>query len=84
MIARRSLDNRVPDLFPVLRGLIDAGSRRGRRANRFLLLGSASLDLPRQTGESLAGRIRLSPGLEAIGLRELAQLLARQAGGGKP
>jgi len=50
--------HRVPGLFPILRGIIDVGRRRGRRAGRFLLLGSASLDLLRQSGESLAGRIR--------------------------
>jgi hypothetical protein len=49
---------RVPDIFQTLRGLIDAGRRRGRRAGRFLLLGSASLELLRQSSESLAGRIR--------------------------
>ena len=49
--------HRVPDLFLTLRGLIDQGRRRGKRTGRFLLLGSASLDLMRQSGESLAGRI---------------------------
>lgn len=49
--------HRVPDLFLSLRGLIDKGRRKGRRTGRFLLLGSASLDLMRQNGESLAGRI---------------------------
>ena len=49
--------HRVPDLFLTLRGLIDQGRRRGARTGRFLLLGSASLDLMRQSGESLAGRI---------------------------
>ena len=49
--------HRVPELFQELRGLIDAGRRRGRRTARFLLLGSASIDLLRQSGESLAGRI---------------------------
>ena len=48
---------RVPELFQTLRGLIDRGRRRGIRAGRFLLLGSASIDLLRQSGESLAGRI---------------------------
>ena len=48
---------RVPELFQKLRGLIDQGRRRGIRAGRFLLLGSASIDLLRQSGESLAGRI---------------------------
>lgn len=49
--------HRVPELFQELRGLIDQGRRRGRRTGRFLLLGSASMDLLRQSGESLAGRI---------------------------
>lgn len=49
--------HRVPELFQSLRGLIDEGRRRGRRAGGFLLLGSASMDLLRQSGESLAGRI---------------------------
>ena len=48
---------RVPELFQTLRGLIDKGRRRGIRAGRFLLLGSASIDLLRQSEESLAGRI---------------------------
>ena len=49
--------HRVPGLFPVLRGLIDRARRRGRRSGLSLLLGSASLDLLQQAGESLAGRI---------------------------
>ncbi len=49
--------HRVPELFPVLRGVIDHGRRHGRRTSRFLILGSASMDLMRQSGESLAGRI---------------------------
>ncbi len=49
--------HRVPELFAALRGLIDKGRRRGRRTGRFLLLGSASIDLLRQSSESLAGRI---------------------------
>jgi uncharacterized protein len=48
---------RAPDLFKTLRGLIDAGRRRGRRSGRFLLLGSASIDLLKQSSETLAGRI---------------------------
>ena len=44
---------RRPDLFPVLRVLAD---RRPRRT-RFLVLGSASPELLRQTSETLAGRI---------------------------
>ena len=49
--------HRVPELFQELRGLIDRGRRQGKRTGRFLILGSASLDLLRQSGESLAGRI---------------------------
>ena len=49
--------HRTPELFQSLRGLIDRGRHRGRTAGRFLLLGSASVDLLRQSGESLAGRI---------------------------
>jgi uncharacterized protein len=48
---------RKPDLFMVLRGLIDEGRRTGHRYGQFLILGSASLDLLRQSSESLAGRI---------------------------
>ena len=49
--------HRAPGLFPVLRGLIDRGRRAGRRSGQYLLLGSASLDLLKQSGETLAGRI---------------------------
>lgn len=49
--------HRVPELFQSLRGIIDRGRRQGKRFGRFLLLGSASMDLLKQSGESLAGRI---------------------------
>jgi len=49
--------HRAPELFQQLRGLIDRGRRRGKTVGRFLLLGSASVDLLQQSGESLAGRI---------------------------
>ena len=49
--------HRAPGLFPVLRGLIDSARRDGRREGRYLLVGSASLDLLRQAGETLAGRV---------------------------
>lgn len=42
-----------PDLFPLLRALID----QHRVPNRFIILGSASPQLLRQSSESLAGRI---------------------------
>jgi predicted AAA+ superfamily ATPase len=44
----------VPNLFPVLRALID----QNRQPGRFLLLGSASPALLQQSSESLAGRVR--------------------------
>ena len=44
---------RLPDLFQVLRVLVD----RPRLPSRFLVLGSASPDLLRQSSETLAGRI---------------------------
>ena len=47
---------RMPELFATLRGIIDTGRRRGKTSGRFLLLGSASVDLLRQS-ETLAGRI---------------------------
>jgi len=49
--------HRAPELFQTLRGLIDEGRRKGLRNGRFLVLGSAAIDLLRQSGESLAGRI---------------------------
>ena len=55
---------RRPELFPLLRGLVDARKRKGEKTAQFLLLGSASRDLLYQSSESLAGRIRyleLSP-----------------------
>jgi len=48
---------RAPDLFMVLRGLIDKNRQQNRDDAKFLLLGSASMDLLRQSSESLAGRI---------------------------
>lgn len=49
--------HRAPGLFPALRGLIDRARRTGRRQGLYLLLGSAALDLLRQSGETLAGRV---------------------------
>jgi hypothetical protein len=48
---------RIPGLFPVLRGLIDRARRKGNAKGLYLLLGSASLDLLKQSGETLAGRV---------------------------
>ena len=51
--------HRVPELFQPLRGIIDRGRRTGKGVGRFLILGSASVDLLRQAGESLAGRVAM-------------------------
>jgi uncharacterized protein len=47
---------RRPDLFPVLRVLIDRGVETGPRFGQFLLLRSASPELLQQSSESLLGR----------------------------
>jgi predicted AAA+ superfamily ATPase len=44
---------RTPDLFPVLRSIIDENKRNGQ----FIMLGSASHNLIKQSSETLAGRI---------------------------
>lgn len=73
--------HRTPGLFQALRGLIDQGRRRGRGLGRFLLLGSASMELLRQSGESLAGRIaylELGPlDVTEVGSGELSPLWVR-------
>jgi predicted AAA+ superfamily ATPase len=79
--------HRLPEIFQTLRGLIDEGRRRGLRSGRFLILGSASIDLLRQSGESLAGRIAyvdMGPldVLEAV--TDPAQLLRLWVRGGFP
>jgi hypothetical protein len=63
--------HRAPGLFPVLRGLIDRNRRAGRRTGQYLLLGSASFDLLKQSGETLAGRIAYLE-LAPLGLLETA------------
>ncbi|MCA9218140.1 MAG: ATP-binding protein [Planctomycetales bacterium] len=49
--------HRVPELFATLRGVIDSGRREDLGTGRFLMLGSASIDLLKQAGETLAGRV---------------------------
>jgi len=56
---------RMPELFPLLRALVD----KDRKAGRFLILGSASPDLIKRASESLAGRIVYHE-LAALNLRE--------------
>ncbi|WMJ10142.1 ATP-binding protein [Nitrosomonas sp. sh817] len=48
---------RLPDIFAPIRGLIDQQRRKGNRVGQFLFLGSASIDLLKQSSETLAGRI---------------------------
>ena len=64
--------HRVPELFQTLRGSIDRGRRKGFRTGRFLLLGSASTELLKQTGESLAGRIAYVD-LPPLGVLEVSE-----------
>ncbi len=49
---------RKPDLFRIIRGIVDERKRNADRYGHFLLLGSASRDLLQFSSESLAGRIR--------------------------
>lgn len=77
--------HRAPGLMPVLRGIIDEGRRRSLGTGRFLLLGSASLDLLKQSGESLAGRIRyLELGPLNVGELEAAEHRLLWVRGGFP
>ena len=62
--------HRAPQLFPALRGIVDERIRDGETAGQFLLLGSASMDLLKQSGESLAGRIAYLE-LAPLDIREL-------------
>lgn len=47
----------MPELFATLRGVIDRGRQNNNGVGRFLILGSAAIDLLKQSSESLAGRI---------------------------
>lgn len=73
--------HRAPGLFEALRGMIDQGRREGRGTGRFLLLGSAAIELLAQSGETLAGRIafvELSPlDLVEVGAQRLDRLWTR-------
>lgn len=63
--------HRTPELFPVLRSILDAGERAGQ----VLLLGSASPELLQRTSETLAGR---------IGYLELTPFLLAEVAGRAP
>ena len=66
---------RIPELFPLLRVLVD---RRPRR-QRYLILGSASRELIRQSSETLAGRVAYLelPPFTAFETRDHARLWLR-------
>jgi len=64
---------RLPEIYPVLRVLID--KQKGSR--RFLILGSASPELLQQSSESLAGRIKYHR-LSGLGLDEISPKQAEQ------
>jgi uncharacterized protein len=49
--------HRAPDLFETLRGVIDSRRTGRNRHGQLLLLGSAGIDLMRQSCETLAGRV---------------------------
>jgi predicted AAA+ superfamily ATPase len=76
---------RKPELFPLLRSLVDARRRAGEPPPYFLILGSASRTLLQQTSESLAGRIgyleMLPLSLDEVGLQHQSVLWQR---GGYP
>ncbi|HEV3095167.1 MAG TPA: ATP-binding protein [Solirubrobacteraceae bacterium] len=73
--------HRAPGLFEVLRGVIDHGRREGKGSGRFLLLGSAAVELLAQSGETLAGRIafvELAPfDVTEVGAQRLESLWVR-------
>lgn len=48
---------RIPEVFSILRGVIDQRRRQGESSGQFLLLGSATGVLLQQSSESLAGRV---------------------------
>jgi predicted AAA+ superfamily ATPase len=72
---------RAPGIFEELRGTIDRGRREDRGTGRFLLLGSAAIELLAQSGETLAGRVafaELAPlDVTEVGIERLDELWVR-------
>ena len=62
--------HQAPGLFAPLRSIIDERRRAGKRTGQFLLLGSASIDLLKQSSETLAGRVAHCE-LHALNAREV-------------
>jgi len=81
---------RLPELFGILRGVIDQRRRMGQHCGQFLLLGSATGVLMQQSSESLAGRVAYVelPPLQAseifTGNESVADLNALWVRGGFP
>lgn len=77
---------RLPEIFQSLRVLIDQNRRDGFRTGQFLILGSASLELLKQSSESLAGRISYLEltGINALELESPAGLKQLWLRGGFP
>ena len=81
---------RMPELFGILRGVIDQRRRMGQACGQFLLLGSATGVLMQQSSESLAGRVAYVelPPLQAseifTGVHSVADLNALWLRGGFP
>lgn len=63
----------LPNVFPLLRSLVDERREHGERAGHFLLLGSATPELLRQGSETLVGRSSYLE-LSALQLRELGEI----------
>jgi uncharacterized protein len=63
---------RVPDIFTQIRSIIDRERRKGNKTGLFLFLGSASIELLKQSSESLAGRIAYFE-LNPVDVLEFAQ-----------
>lgn len=61
---------RAPDMFAPLRAIIDERRRAGKTAGQFLLLGSASIELLKQSSETLAGRVAYCE-LQALDVTEV-------------
>lgn len=77
-----------PGLFKILRGVIDERRREGKGNGRFLILGSATNELLKQSSESLAGRIKYVE-LSALNPLEISatnpnQIMALWSRGGFP
>lgn len=72
---------RAPELFAPLRAIIDERRRAGKTAGQFLLLGSASIELLKQSSETLAGRVAYcelqSLDVTEVGAKDLHRLWHR-------